>query len=133
MPPLDGLRVVRAGWFPGEAGPQRFEPSQALAMGLCAEEALLSLRFRSEDDETLRYLKGETLHIDASCLVRSADALSSGEAGNGQDRKADRSASNGTSVKGYVLVCEDGYPIGWGKYSGDGMLKNELAAGWRWI
>ena len=41
VPPLDGLRVVRAGWYLGEAGPHRFEPSQALAMGLRAEEALL--------------------------------------------------------------------------------------------
>ncbi|MCQ6563003.1 hypothetical protein NNL21_30460 [Paenibacillus mendelii] len=22
--------------------------------------------------------------------------------------------------------------MGWGKYNGDGLLKNELAAGWRW-
>ncbi|MFX3633767.1 MAG: hypothetical protein ACE3L7_25780 [Candidatus Pristimantibacillus sp.] len=32
-----------------------------------------------------------------------------------------------------MLVCTDGYPIGWGKYTADGMLKNELSAGGRFI
>lgn len=33
--------------------------------------------------------------------------------------------------KGWYLVCVDGYPLGWGKFS-DGTMKNKYHAGWRW-
>lgn len=36
-----------------------------------------------------------------------------------------------TDYKGYVLVCVDGYPLGWAKSSGNGILKNKYYAGWR--
>ncbi|WP_270170174.1 RsmB/NOP family class I SAM-dependent RNA methyltransferase [Paenibacillus sp. SYP-B4298] len=113
VPELDGLHVVRAGWYLGEAGKHRFEPSQALAMGLRAPEALLTLQLTADCLESLRYLKGETLHIAAEQIRRSPEAP--------QDMP----------LKGYVLVCIDGFPVGWGKWDG-GMLKNELSAGWRW-
>ncbi|SFE98979.1 NOL1/NOP2/sun family putative RNA methylase [Paenibacillus catalpae] len=115
LPSLDGLRVVRAGWYVGEAGRNKFEPSQALAMGLRQSEAVRSLNFGSEDPNVIRYLKGETIfvHEDQIRFGHEEDAAK--------------------PLKGYVLVCTDGYPIGWGKYSGDGMLKNELPAGWRWM
>lgn len=113
LPSLDGLRVVRAGWYVGEAGRGKFEPSQALAMGLRQREAARSLDFRSDDLDVIRYLKGETLFVEANKLKLQGDSA--------------------RPLKGYVLVCTDGYPIGWGKYSADGMLKNELPAGWRWM
>ncbi|MWC28931.1 RsmB/NOP family class I SAM-dependent RNA methyltransferase [Paenibacillus sp. MMS18-CY102] len=112
MPSLDGLRVVRAGWYLGDAGAYRFEPSQALAMGLKASEAKLSWHAPVDDPAILRYLKGETLHLDPEALTVAIPA--------------------DTLVKGYTLVCVDGYPLGWGKYA-SGMLKNELPAGWRWV
>ncbi|CAH1215155.1 Ribosomal RNA small subunit methyltransferase F [Paenibacillus plantiphilus] len=133
LPRLDGLRVVRAGWFVGEAGTHRFEPSQALAMGLRCGEAALTLRLRADEEATLRYLKGETLHVDASRLVLQ-DASESRTAPHDGDMRA--LAPDGTkeiAAKGYVLVCADDCPIGWGKYGGDGLLKNELPAGWRWM
>lgn len=34
--------------------------------------------------------------------------------------------------KGYHLVCVDGYPLGWGKYTNH-MLKNKYNPGWRWM
>ncbi len=34
--------------------------------------------------------------------------------------------------QGWVLVCVDGFPLGWGKLS-RGQLKNKYAAAWRWI
>ncbi|ACT00818.1 RsmB/NOP family class I SAM-dependent RNA methyltransferase [Paenibacillus sp. JDR-2] len=113
MPSLDGLHVVRAGWYVGEAGRNRFEPSQALAMGLRQSDAVRSLDFASDDPDIIRYLKGETLFVEADHIkIEGAPAQ---------------------PLKGYVLVCTDGYPVGWGKYTGDGMLKNELPAGWRWM
>lgn len=110
MPSLDGLRVVRAGWYVGEAGRGRMEPSHPLAMGLTREEAVRSVNWSSADPQTLRFLKGETIFVEESEII----------------------VQEGAANKGYVLICTDGYPIGWGKYAG-GMIKNELPAGWRWM
>lgn len=110
MPPLDGLRVVRAGWYVGEAGRGRLEPSHPLAMGLTRAEAVRSVNWSSAETQTLRFLKGETIFVEESEIV----------------------VQEGATNKGYVLICTDGYPIGWGKYAG-GMIKNELPAGWRWM
>ncbi|MBJ6359869.1 RsmB/NOP family class I SAM-dependent RNA methyltransferase [Paenibacillus sp. GCM10012307] len=117
LPELDGLQVVRAGWYLGEAGKYKFEPSQALALGLSAVEAVQTLDFPSNSPEIIRYLKGETL--------QRGDESSDGQDGRSAMAQADR------LHKGYVLVCTDGFPVGWGKWDG-GMLKNELSAGWRW-
>ena len=106
LPDLDGLKVVRAGWYLGDAARGRFEPSQALAMGLKAEEAVRTVAFDSSGTDIVRYLKGETIHLGA-----------------------DRAGSGGN---GYALVLADGHPVGWGKIA-DGMLKNALPAGWRMI
>lgn len=35
------------------------------------------------------------------------------------------------TVKGYALLCADGYPLGWVKGNGKGMLKNKYYVGWR--
>lgn len=110
MPSLDGLKIVRAGWLAGEARKGRFAPAQSLAMGLKREEAKRSVNWSSDAEQINRYLKGETLFI----------------------KQEDISLAEGAELKGYVLICVDGYPIGWAKYV-DGMLKNELASGWRRI
>ncbi|MDQ8736759.1 RsmB/NOP family class I SAM-dependent RNA methyltransferase [Paenibacillus sp. LHD-38] len=110
LPSLDGLRVVRAGWYVGEAGRGRFEPSHPLAMGLTRDTAVRVVDWSSDHEQTLRFLKGETLFVEESEI----------------------NIKDGAAVKGYILVCTDGYPIGWGKYAG-GMIKNELPAGWRWM
>jgi NOL1/NOP2/sun family putative RNA methylase len=104
LPDLTGLHVARPGWMLGTAGKHRFEPSQALAMGISAEDALRVLHLSSEEDACIRYLKGETLHL-------TPDALEG---------------------KGWTLVCIDGFPAGWGRWDGV-TLKNERSPGWRWI
>lgn len=109
-PPLDGLKAFRPGWFAGTMKRGRFEPSHALAMGLRAEEARRVLVLPAESDTLLRYLKGETLFVGEETIERE----------------------EGLPAKGYVLVCADRYPVGWGKWS-DGMLKNEYPPAWRWI
>ncbi|MUT66616.1 RsmB/NOP family class I SAM-dependent RNA methyltransferase [Paenibacillus sp. NEAU-GSW1] len=126
MPPLDGLRVVRAGWFVGEAGRGKFEPSQPLALGLKREEAAISIDWRADDSNTVRYLKGETLFIEAAD-IKARHRNGNGSGGSESSKKSD------TELKGYVLLCADGFPLGWGKLSGGGMIKNELPAGWRLI
>ncbi|KAA8756119.1 MULTISPECIES: RsmB/NOP family class I SAM-dependent RNA methyltransferase [Paenibacillus] len=106
---LEGLKVIRAGWFMGTIKNGRFVPSHPLACALNASEARRSVNLSSTDGEAVRYLKGETLNIEEERVVLKAD----------------------TFAKGYVLVCVDGYAAGWGKWL-DGVLKNEYPAGWRW-
>ncbi|MHA6483683.1 RsmB/NOP family class I SAM-dependent RNA methyltransferase [Paenibacillus sp. strain BS8-2] len=113
VPSLEGLKVVRAGWYVGEAKRNRFVPSQALALGLRGYESVRSLELNMADhEESDRYLRGETLFVNDERMVLSEVAAG--------------------KRNGYVLVCVSGHPIGWGKY-GSGTLKNELSPGWRRI
>lgn len=97
------LRYLRTGLLLGEWKKKRFEPSQAVAMTLGPDRYQQIFSLRREDERVLRYLKGETI------------ALEPGEAAG----------------KGWVLVCVDGYPLGWAKYAGN-TLKNKYYPGWRW-
>lgn len=107
MPDVRGLRFLRSGLFLGEVKKKRFEPSQSLAMALHAGDYKNVIDLSSDDDRVFRYLKGETL------ALREEDVA---EAGN--------------NAGGYVLVCVDGYPLGWGKLTGF-TLKNKYHPGWR--
>lgn len=109
-PPLDALKVARPGWHVGALKRGRFEPSHALAMGLQRDECRRTLTLPSGSEELIRYLKGETLSVSLE-QIRCKD---------------------GIPAKGYVLVCADEWPVGWGKWA-DGMLKNEYPPSWRWI
>jgi len=63
-----------------------------------------SISFSREDDRVIRYLKGETLLL------------------NDEEEP----------VKGWCLICVDGYALGFAK--GSGMtLKNKYYPGWRWM
>lgn len=106
---LKGLKVVRPGWFVGTIKNGRFTPSHALATALQTTEAKRSIQLQSNTTEAISYLKGETLTIEEQRVERATDI----------------------PPKGYVLVCIDGYSVGWGKWL-EGMLKNEYPAGWRW-
>lgn len=109
-PPLDGLKVFRPGWSAGVLKRGRFEPAHPLALGLTARSAKRVLLLSAGSDTVIRYLKGETLFLDEAEVKRP----------------------DGVPAKGYVLVCVDGYPLGWGKFA-EGMLKNEYPPGWRWV
>ncbi|TCO75172.1 RsmF rRNA methyltransferase first C-terminal domain-containing protein [Marinisporobacter balticus] len=63
LPKLKGLKVLRSGWFLGTDKKNRFEPSQALAMGLNFKDVKRVLNFHRDDIEVYKYLKGETLNI----------------------------------------------------------------------
>lgn len=110
LPSLAGLKVVRAGWYIGELKNGKFIPSHPLAMGMRQDEAIRSINFASTDELLQRYLKGETIFIDSDQLI----------------------IKDGTKQNGYVLICVDHCSVGFGKYV-DGMIKNELPAGWRLI
>ena len=103
LPDMSSLRFLRTGLLMGECVRNRFEPSQALAMWLTKDDFPQTLSLASDDDRAIRYLKGESV------------ALTEDEA---------------HLKTGWVLVCTDGYPLGWAKAAG-GMLKNKYYPGWR--
>lgn len=105
LPALNGIRFLRTGLLLGELKKKRFEPSQALAMNLKKEEYHKILDLSVSDERVVKYLKGETLDVED---LTSPDA------------------------KGWYLVCVDGYPLGFGKLSGQ-TLKNKYLPGWRWM
>lgn len=106
---LDGLKTIRPGWYMGQLRSGRFIPGHPLATALKPSESSRSLSLDSANGEAVSYLKGETLAVPEERLA----------------------VQPGSSPKGYVLVCIDGFSAGWGKWQ-DGMLKNEYPAGWRW-
>lgn len=63
-PKLDKLRVLRTGWLLGTLKKDRFEPSQAFAMGLKKEEVKQAVDFPLADERVIRYLKGETVEAE---------------------------------------------------------------------
>ena len=102
MPDVKGLRLLRHGLFLGEVKKNRFEPSQSLAMYLKSDQFDNVVSFSADDIRVIKYLKGETVELED-----------------------DQDIENG-----YVLVCVDGYPLGWAK-NNRGVLKNKYLSGWR--
>ena len=101
MPDVKGLRLLRHGLFLGEVKKNRFEPSQSLAMYLKSDQFDNVVSFSADDIRVIKYLKGETVELED-----------------------DQDIENG-----YVLVCVDGYPLGWAK-NNRGVLKNKYLSGW---
>lgn len=98
-----GLRYLRTGLLLGEMKNCRFEPSQALAMALKPEQFKQIISWEKQDERVIRYLKGETVFLN--------------------EREG--------TVKGWCLVCVDGFPLGFAKGTG-AALKNKYYPGWRW-
>ena len=102
IPDAKGLKFLRKGLFLGECKKNRFEPSQALSMSLKKDEYKNVLNMPADDERVVRYLKGETIIADE------------------KDGACD----------GTVLVCVDGYPLGWAKKN-KSTIKNKYHSGWR--
>ncbi len=98
---LTGLRMLRSGLFLGQYKNDKFEPSHALAMNLSIKEYNNIINFDICDERVLKYLKCETLNV--------------------KDKNVD----------GYVLVCANNYPLGFGKVD-KGILKNKYPANYRY-
>lgn len=87
MIPLQGIKVIRPGLHMGTGKKNRFEPSHALALHLKAEET--ESWYEMTEEETKRYLKGETFACDADrkgwvLLTTQGYSLGFGKAGGGQ-------------------------------------------------
>lgn len=96
------LHVLRRGLLMGEVKKNRFEPSQALAMNLKADEFDNVFNLSADDERIIRYLKGETIEYSDEAVR-----------------------------KGWVLVAVDGFPLGFGKADDRGSIKNKYLPGWR--
>ncbi|WP_046225316.1 RsmB/NOP family class I SAM-dependent RNA methyltransferase [Paenibacillus dauci] len=108
---LQGLKVIRPGWYLGSCKNGRFTPGHALAAALMPAEARRRINLSADSPEAISYLKGETLSVPAERIE----------------------CDEHVSPRGYVLVCIDGCSAGWGKWQQGDTLKNEYPAGWRWI
>ena len=104
---LAGLRVARSGWYLGEIKKDRFEPSHALALGLSTDDVLVAAEL--DEEKCKRYLKGESLSLDSEELMTGK--------------------TDGSYNKAWVLVCIDGFPLGWGRWV-NVRLKNKYPQGW---
>lgn len=72
VPELNGIRIIRMGFYLGDIRKNRFEPSQALAMSLKMEDAKRAVNFTYGDEGLYRYLRGESFEVkcqDGYCLV----------------------------------------------------------------
>ncbi len=130
-----GLRFLCTGLLLGTLKKDRFEPSQPLAMALDASSFDLVLDLPSSDSRILKYLKGETVEFAPAELRRGgrqtgpccADSVS------GPERVPAACALSPHKKEqndGWVLVCTDGFALGWGK-AADGRIKNKYNSGWR--
>ncbi|MBQ6392912.1 MAG: RsmB/NOP family class I SAM-dependent RNA methyltransferase [Eubacterium sp.] len=107
-----GIHFLRNGVYLGDLKKNRFEPSQPFALVLTGESFSNCLNFRQDDERLDAYLRGETLLIDDFADSRS-------------QRQDGKNLKNG-----WVLILVEGYPIGFGKRSGN-LVKNKYPAGWR--
>lgn len=98
---LKGLRILRSGLLLGEYKHDKFEPSISFALALKKEEYNNVINFKLDDMRVYKYLKCETLDV--------------------KDKH----------VEGYVLVCVDNYPLGFGLVK-KGILKNKYPANYRY-
>lgn len=106
--PIHRLRYLRTGLLLGTMKKNRFEPSQALAMALGSDGFANIINYASKDPGVYRYLKGETPELPQGGGTEEEDLCR----------------------PGWVLVCCDGYPLGWGKWV-NGTLRNKYCPGWR--
>lgn len=97
MPATNGMRVLRSGWYLGDAKKGRFEPSQAFAMGLASSEYPAVYNMSAEDPRTVRYLKCETLEVTEDM------------------------------PEGNVLICVDSYPLGFARIKKDSFKNRYLS------
>lgn len=99
------LRYLRTGSLIGELDKHgNFKPDQAFAMQLGVDTFKDVLNLPASDERIVKYLKGETILYEKTELALN---------------------------KGYVLICVDGFSLGWGKLSQNGMIKNKYRPGWR--
>lgn len=124
---LKGLKVLRPGLHLGTLKKNRFEPSHALALALSEQDVVCS----AETDHSLRNAAGTGAEHEPEADMaqmtgdnRAAAAYLHGESLSAAD------CSRIRGNKGWCLVTDCGFPMGWGKLS-QGQIKNHYPKGLR--
>ena len=99
---FQSIRMISSGLLLGRYKGNSFEPSQALALALQKEQFDQVIDLDDHDERVIRYLRGETINCSEY------------------------------SYKGWVLVCCDGYPLGFGKIDNQ-LFKNKYDRNWRYV
>ncbi len=97
LPNLNGIKVIRPGWFLGLIKKDRFEPSHMMSVSLKSSDFRNIINFNSKSKDVLRYLKGETLNTDSpkGYNVVCVDGFTLGWAKSGEG------------------ILKNNYPAGW--------------------
>lgn len=61
LPSLDGINVVKYGWYLGDLKNKKFEPSNSLIISLNKDDIKNTVTLSYNSSELIKYLKGETL------------------------------------------------------------------------
>lgn len=110
-PNVKGLRIMRQGVYLGELKKKRFEPSQSFAMILKPDDFDNVISLKADGNAVSKYLRGETLDTD---MIE------------------EEGSEVGAVKNGWVLICVDRFPLGFGKIS-NGVIKNKYLPGWRMV
>lgn len=107
---LQGLRFIQKGVILG-GGKKRFEPSPQLALSLRHPETLPGISFDKDDVRVLKYLRGESIFLEEGDAVRGKELL--------------------PDTDQFLLISVEDFPLGFGKLTANGMIKNKYHSGWR--
>lgn len=116
MPQMDllaGLRTIYAGLILGSMHGERFEPSQQLALAM-----------ETSGDDSCSY-GGISTQLPVFYLTAGDERVV--RYLKGETLQTER------NFRGDILLCVDGYPLGWCRGNGTGMLKNKYYPGWRMV
>ena len=98
------IRYLRTGVCIGKyKNSGQFIPHTAFALSLGQDDFKNCLDLSADDPEVIKYLKGETLILEGDKFINIK--------------------------KGYLLICVDSYPLGFG-YSDGKKIKNLYEKGW---
>lgn len=99
---INNIRYVRTGLCVGSIGKNnKFTPATSFALAFAMNDFDNCINYPCDNINVYKYLKGETI-IDDEIVCK----------------------------KGIVLICVDGYPLGYGKFDGS-KIKNLYEKGWR--
>jgi NOL1/NOP2/sun family putative RNA methylase len=104
------LRVILPGWFLGEIKKDRIEPSHAFLLALQGEQIAFKLNISADHPAILKYLSGEVL----------------------QEGWLSENERQVLAHKGWLAICVDGYPLGWGRVV-EKAIKNHLPKAHRFL
>lgn len=117
-----GLRTLRHGLLLGEMKKNRFEPSQALASSMRMGDYNNVVNLSVDNPSVIKYLKCETIDLVEEELIPSVVVNKDGS----------KESKVVVPKNGWVLICVDSFPLGWGKLAGSN-IKNKYLPGWRWM